>query len=101
MDTSDNQGITTQLCIHTFDSNTCAMLNVLSLRKQRCHSNVSRGALDIERAMVKLHIKRGDESQFLYETTTDAQLSQLVTHLVKLFNGRLKVDRLCQGSCII
>jgi hypothetical protein len=45
---------------------------------------------------VKLHIKRGDESQFLYETKTDIPLSQLVPHLVRLFNGRLKVDRLCQ-----
>ena len=47
--------------------------------------------------MVKLHIKRGAESQFLYETTTEIPLSQLVPHLVRLFNGRLKVDRLCQG----
>ena len=49
------------------------------------------------RGMVKLHIKRGDESQFLYETSTEIPLSQLVPHLVRLFNGRLKVDRLCQG----
>lgn len=50
--------------------------------------------------MVKLHIKRGDESQFLFETTTEIALSQLVPHLVRLFNGRLKVDRLCQGRYI-
>ena len=48
--------------------------------------------------MVKFHIKRGDESQFLYDTRTDTPLSQLIPHLVSLFNGRLKVDRLCQGS---
>ena len=53
------------------------------------------GALQLE--MVKLHVKRGDESQFLFEATTDAPLAQLVPHLVRLFNGRLKVDRLCQG----
>ncbi len=47
--------------------------------------------------MVKLHIKRGDESQFLYETTVEASLAELVTQLVRLHNGRLKVDRLCQG----
>ena len=49
------------------------------------------------RGMVKLHIKRGDESQFLYETSTEIPLSQLVPYLVRLFDGRLKVDRLCQG----
>ncbi len=47
--------------------------------------------------MVKLHIKRGDESQFLYETTVEASLAELVTQLVRLHNGRFKVDRLCQG----
>ena len=58
-----------------------------------CHGNrYTRGL-----KMVKLHIRRGDESQFLYETKTDIPLSQLVPHLVRLFNGRLKVDRLCQG----
>ena len=51
--------------------------------------------------MVKLHVKRRDESQFLYETTTDTRLSQLVPHVVSLYNGRLKVDRLCQGAYAI
>jgi len=48
--------------------------------------------------MVKLHIKRGDESQFLVETTVETPISDLLVHLVGLFNGRLKVDRLCQGD---
>ena len=48
--------------------------------------------------MVKLHIKRGDESLFLYETTTEAPLSELIVQLVRLQNGRLKVSRLCQGK---
>ena len=48
--------------------------------------------------MVKLHVKRGDESQFLCETSTETPLSQLLPHLVRLYNGRLKVDRLCQGQ---
>ena len=47
--------------------------------------------------MVKLHIKRGDESQFLYETILPTLMSELMLQLVRLFNGRLKVDRLCQG----
>lgn len=47
--------------------------------------------------MVKLHIKRGEESLFLYETTVEAPLSELIVQLVRLQNGRLKVSRLCQG----
>ena len=47
--------------------------------------------------MVKLHIKRGEESLFLYETTVEAPLSEVVVQLVRLQNGRLKVRRLCQG----
>lgn len=47
--------------------------------------------------MVKLHIKRGDESTFLYETTTEILVEDLITQLVKIFNGILKVQRLCQG----
>lgn len=48
--------------------------------------------------MVKLHIKRGDESQFLLETTVECPLSELIPRLVRLHNGRLKVDRLSQGE---
>ena len=47
--------------------------------------------------MVKLHIKSGDESQFLFETTVEVSISELIPQLVRLYNGRLKVDRLCQG----
>lgn len=46
--------------------------------------------------MVKLHIKRGDESQFLVDTVAHVPLAELIAQLVKLHNGRLKVDRLCQ-----
>ena len=48
--------------------------------------------------MVKLHIKRGDESQFLVETTVEIPVSELIVQLVRFYNGRLKVDRLCQGE---
>lgn len=50
--------------------------------------------------MVKLHIKKGEESQFLYETTVDISVDELVIKLVRLYNGRLKVDRLCQGKLL-
>jgi len=45
--------------------------------------------------MVKLHVKNGDESQFLYETTTAINNAQLTKELVEIYNGRLKVERLC------
>lgn len=50
--------------------------------------------------MVRLHIKKGEESQFLYETTVDVVVGDLITELVRLYNGRLKVDRLCQGEFV-
>ena len=48
--------------------------------------------------MVVLHIKKGDESQFLYETTVEIKVEQLVSELVPIFNGRLKVNRICGGT---
>jgi len=44
--------------------------------------------------MVKLHVKKGDQSQFLYETSVKENVKELVDKLVKIFNGRLKIDRL-------
>lgn len=48
--------------------------------------------------MVKLQIKRGDENTFLFETTVEILVSDLVLQLVKLYNGILKVQRLSQGG---
>lgn len=45
--------------------------------------------------MVKLHIKKGNESQFLYETTVDVEISELLKDVVAIYNGRLKVGRIC------
>lgn len=45
--------------------------------------------------MVRLHIKRGDQNQFLYETKLTTPINQLTTELVTIFNGRLKIFRLC------
>ncbi|KAJ7394896.1 hypothetical protein OS493_000733 [Desmophyllum pertusum] len=44
--------------------------------------------------MVKLHLKHGDESLFLYETTCQAELSELIPQLIRIQNGRLKIERL-------
>ena len=48
--------------------------------------------------MVKLHIKQGDESQFLYEATTDTPIDNLLADITAIYNGRLKVDRICGGE---
>ena len=48
--------------------------------------------------MVVLHVKKGDESQFLYETTVEIPVDQLIKELVPIFNGRLKVNRICGGN---
>lgn len=45
--------------------------------------------------MVLLHIKRGDESQFLYETNLDISVEKLLLEIVSVYNGRLKVSRVC------
>lgn len=45
--------------------------------------------------MVRLQIKRGDESQFLYDTQLTRNVSQLVHDIVVIFNGRLKIERIC------
>jgi cilia- and flagella-associated protein 298 len=45
--------------------------------------------------MVKLHIKKGDESSFLYETSVDNETSETLKQVCNIFNGRLKINRLC------
>lgn len=50
--------------------------------------------------MVKLHLKQGDESLFLFETTCQAELSELIPELVRIQNGRLKIERLFYGKSI-
>ncbi|XP_059913374.1 cilia- and flagella-associated protein 298 isoform X1 [Gadus macrocephalus] len=45
--------------------------------------------------MVQLHLKRGDESQFLLDTTADVSVESLVQQVAVVYNGRLKVERIC------
>ncbi|XP_048765916.2 cilia- and flagella-associated protein 298-like [Ostrea edulis] len=45
--------------------------------------------------MVKLHIKKGDESQFLYDTTVEQPIDDLLNDVCAIHNGRLKVQRIC------
>ena len=48
--------------------------------------------------MVQLHLKRGDESQFLLDTTADVSVESLVQQVAVVYNGRLKVERICSGE---
>ena len=48
--------------------------------------------------MVQLHIKKGDESQFLVDTTVQIPIDELLKEVVPVYNGRLKVNRICAGK---
>ncbi|KAM4887564.1 cilia- and flagella-associated protein 298 isoform 1-T1 [Thomomys bottae] len=45
--------------------------------------------------MVLLHLKRGDESQFLLQAPGSTELEELTVRVARVYNGRLKVQRLC------
>jgi hypothetical protein len=45
--------------------------------------------------MVVLLVKRGDENQFLYETDVNNEVDEVVNDIAAIFNGRLKVTRIC------
>ncbi|KAK2823397.1 hypothetical protein Q7C36_019997 [Tachysurus vachellii] len=45
--------------------------------------------------MVQLHVKHEHESQFLFNTTVDVSIETLVQQVTQVYNGRLKVDRIC------
>ncbi|KAG8223406.1 hypothetical protein J437_LFUL003679 [Ladona fulva] len=58
--------------------------------------------------MVKLHVKKGEESQFLFETFVESDIANVITEVTTIFNGRLKVGRVCNeieclakhGTCL-
>ncbi|XP_051903073.1 cilia- and flagella-associated protein 298 isoform X2 [Hippocampus zosterae] len=45
--------------------------------------------------MVILHVKRGDESHFLFSAGVHETVDVLVRDITAIFNGRLKVGRIC------
>ena len=45
--------------------------------------------------MVKLSVKKGDESLFLLETTVEASVESALRAVCQIYNGMLKVHRLC------
>lgn len=48
--------------------------------------------------MVQLHVKRGDDSQFLFNSTVDAPVETVIQEITAIYGGRLKVDRICSGE---
>eukprot|EP01137_Pigoraptor_chileana_P026501 Opistho-2@7872 len=48
--------------------------------------------------MVVLHVKKGDESLFLYQTTCDVPLDKLIPEVTAIHNARLRVERLCDAA---
>uniref|UniRef100_A0A8C0TUE8 Cilia and flagella associated protein 298 n=2 Tax=Canidae TaxID=9608 RepID=A0A8C0TUE8_CANLF len=45
--------------------------------------------------MVLLHVKRGDESQFLLQTPGSTKLEEITVRVAQVYNARLKVQRIC------
>lgn len=45
--------------------------------------------------MVIFLVKRADEKQFLYETDVESAVDDVIKDIVAIFNGRLKVTRIC------
>lgn len=45
--------------------------------------------------MVIIHVKHNDQDQFLFETTLKASVDDVVTNITAIYNGRLKIDRIC------
>jgi len=45
--------------------------------------------------MVKILIKSGEQAQFLYETSVETPMEDVTEGVTEIYNGRLKVDRIC------
>ncbi|XP_067648128.1 cilia- and flagella-associated protein 298 [Eurosta solidaginis] len=45
--------------------------------------------------MVLLQVKRGDENLFIHETSVEEGTSEIIRDIVAIYNGRLKVYRIC------
>ena len=44
--------------------------------------------------MVRLHVKKGDDDLFLYDTAADTPINDLIRQICRIHNGRLKVFRM-------
>lgn len=51
--------------------------------------------------MVLLTLKKGEEPQFLFETSTQASLEDITVEVAQLYNTRLRIQRLIAGEVFI
>ena len=47
--------------------------------------------------MVRLSVKKGNDSLFIHDTTVKQNVAELVTDILAVYGLRLKVLRLCDG----
>ncbi|XP_050443353.1 cilia- and flagella-associated protein 298-like isoform X2 [Adelges cooleyi] len=45
--------------------------------------------------MVLIHVKHGDESQFLYDASLETLVDDCTLNITTIYNGRLKISRIC------
>ena len=50
--------------------------------------------------MVRLHVKKLSENLFLYDTSVETKVDDIIEEITIIHNGRLKVSRLCYGIII-
>lgn len=43
-------------------------------------------------------MKKGEDSQFLYDTHVEASVDDVVRDIAVIYNGRLKISRICYGK---
>lgn len=60
-------------------------------------SGLFESGVKVVTVMVRLLVKRGDENQFLYETTVTEPVENVTIGVTNTYNGRLKISRLCGG----
>lgn len=79
---------------------------LVSSRKQSNKRGANKSSADLPRTvlfeaskkMVRLHVKKGEESQFLYDTHVEARVEDVVYDITIIYNGRLKISRICYGN---
>ena len=47
--------------------------------------------------MVRLNVKKGNDSLFLHDTTVKQNVAELSSDIIAIYSLRLKVSRLCDG----
>ena len=51
--------------------------------------------------MVVLNVKKGEEALFLFNTVLSTPLDEVTRQVAEIYNGRLRVERLCDGLSFI